>query len=266
MPIALKQQNTFRLVHPTGDLAGELTELRGRVDWLLSAGFDYLATENGTTEFTHPDATRMLAWMNELAKHVGDAHGLPTYVKLHCSTGQKASGCARPVDGRADQLQLPPALRRPAARRDASHRPALRARRSAPTYGNTDFGYVRDFLRREVGLREVVWHPESAYWVSFDIDVPLFLPVYAERRVHDLRLLGGDEDAGKMGLGVHAGKHMDGQQTFSSGWEWSYWLNDVVTARAAWNPHLEAPSDEAALGAILNRALRRPSGCGMRAA
>ena len=67
-----------------------------------------------------------------------------------------------------------------------------------------------------------------------------------------------------MGLGVHAGKHMDGQQTFSSGWEWSYWLNDVVTARAAWNPHLEAASDDDALGAILDSALR-PFGDARRA-
>jgi hypothetical protein len=256
VPIALKQQNTFRLVHPTGDLAAELTELRGRVDWLLSAGFDYLATENGTTEFTHPDATRMLAWMNELAKHVGDTHGLPTYVKLHCSTGQTATGYVDPATGQPINFNHLPHFADPRLGVMPHTVQHYGLDDPAPTYGNTDFGYVREFLRREVGLREVVWHPETAYWVSFDIDVPLFLPVYAERRVHDLRLLGGDEEAGKMGLGVHAGKHMDGQQTFSSGWEWGYWLNDVVTARAAWDPHLGETSDEAALGAILDRALR----------
>ena len=31
---------------------------------------------------------------------------------------------------------------------------------------------------------------------------------------------------------------MDGQSVFSSGYEWGYWLNDVVAARAAWDVHL----------------------------
>jgi hypothetical protein len=25
---------------------------------------------------------------------------------------------------------------------------------------------------------------------------------------------------------------------FDSGWEWGYWLNDVITARASWDPQL----------------------------
>lgn len=256
VPIALQQQNTFRLVKPNGDLQDELAQLRGRVDWLMSAGYDYLATENGTTEFTHPEATRMLAWMNELAKHVGDVHHKPTYVKLHCSTGQKADGFVDPKTGLPINFNYLPHFadaRLGVMPHTVQH---YGLDDPAPTYGNANFGYVRDFLRAEVGLREVVWHPEVAYWVSFDIDVPLFLPIYAERRLHDLRLIAGDEDAGLVGVGPHAGKRMDGQQTFSSGWEWSYWLNDVVTARAAWNPHREAKTDDAALGIILDRALR----------
>jgi len=121
----------------------------------------------------------------------------------------------------------------------------------APTYGNTDFGYIEDYLAQEVGAREVLWHPETAYWVTFDNDVPLFLPTYAERRVADLRRLLTHQNAGKFGRGEHAGKAMDGQMIFSSGWEWGYWLNDVAAARAAWNPHLETPSSAASLATIL---------------
>ena len=264
VPIVQRQQNTFRLIHPTGDLAGELTEMKTRIDYLLAAGFDYVTTSNGTTELTHADSHRMLTWMDALTAHVAERFGKPTYMKAHCSSGQTADDFIDPATGKPINYNYLPHF--------ADTRMGLMPHTvqhyglddPAPTYGNTDFGYVRDFLRREVGLREVIWHPETAYWVSFDIDVPLFLPVYAERRVHDLRLLGGDEEAGRMGLGVHAGKHMDGQQTFSSGWEWSYWLNDVVTARAAWNPHLEAASDDDALGAILDSALR-PFGDARRA-
>ncbi len=257
VPIVLQQQHTWMLVKKQGELPQELEQLRSRVDWLMNAGFDYLATENGTTEFTHPEPQRMLAWMNELAKHLDEKHGhRPAYVKIHCSTGQTAAGYPDPGTGEPINFNFLPHF--------ADARMGIMPHTvqhyglddPAPTYGNTDFAYVKDFLESEVGRREVLWHPETAYWVSFDVDVPLFLPIYAERRLHDLRLLGADEEAKKMGRGAHAGKHMDGQSTFSSGWEWGYWLNDVVTARAAWNPHLEAKTDAEALGIVLDQALR----------
>ena len=54
-----------------------------------------------------------------------------------------------------------------------------------------------------------------------------------------------------MGRGEHAGTSMDGQMTFSSGWEWGYWLQEVVTARAAWDPKADLDSDEDAMVALL---------------
>lgn len=51
----------------------------------------------------------------------------------------------------------------------------------APTYGNDGFAHVRDFIHQEAGRRRVLWLPETAYWVSFDIDIPLFFPLHAER-------------------------------------------------------------------------------------
>ena len=88
------------------------------------------------------------------------------------------------------------------------------------------------------------------------MDVPLFLPLYPERRLHDLRLIAGDEDAGLMGFGANAGSHIDGQMNFSSGWEWGYWLNDVITARSAWNPHVDAASDADAFALALDPVVR----------
>jgi hypothetical protein len=117
----------------------------------------------------------------------------------------------------------------------------------APTYGNQDFSFMYDFLRLEAGRRDVLWNPETAYWVSFDIDVPLWLPLYAERRLHDLRRLAADEDAGRLGDATHPGARLQGQVTFSSGWEWGNWLSDLVAARAAFDPELTASSDAEAL-------------------
>jgi hypothetical protein len=46
-------------------------------------------------------------------------------------------------------------------------------------------------------------------------------------------------------------KKIKGQINFSSGFEFGYWLNDMITARSAWNP-LSNLSDENALKEMLN--------------
>jgi hypothetical protein len=48
---------------------------------------------------------------------------------------------------------------------------------------------------------------------------------------------------------------IDGQVIFSSGWEWAYWLGDVVAAQAAWDPMLEIPDDDDAFVAMLQKVL-----------
>lgn len=247
VPIALVQQHTFRLMQEEGELDDERAQIRARLDWLMAAGFDFLSTENGSTEFTHPEPARMLAWMDEVARHLDEAWGREARIKIHTSTGQTADGFVDPETG---------------APLDFNHLPTYADPRlgvmphtvqhyglddPAPTYGNTDFSHVREYLHDEAGRRTVIWHPETAYWVSFDIDVPLFLPLYAERRLADLRLLARDEEDGLMGRGDFAGSRMNGQSVFSSGWEWGYWVNDVVAARAVWQPQLDAPDATEAL-------------------
>lgn len=256
-PIALQQQHAFRLLREQGELDAELAQIREAVDWLMSAGLDYLATENGTSEFTHPTPDRMLAWMNELARHLDEAHGgKRALMKIHCTMGQFADGYTDlrddgPLNFNFLTMHADPRLG--VTPHTVQH---YGLDDPAPTYGNTDFGYIYDYLRFEAGRRPSVWHPETAYWVSFDVDVPLFLPLYAERRIHDLRIIGRDEEAGRLGWAQDAGSRMDGQILFSSGWEWGYWLNDVVAARAAWQPHLDAASDDEAFRRILARVLR----------
>ncbi|HEY4222544.1 MAG TPA: hypothetical protein VGO62_14415 [Myxococcota bacterium] len=261
VPIAETQQHTFRLLNidtSNTTVDQELAAIDARLDYLMAAGFDFLSTENGTTEFTHPAPDRMLAWMSEVAIHVDTAFGKRARIKAHCSTGQTADPLTDPDTGGPLNFNFLPELADPRLGVMPHTVQIYGIKDPAPTYGNTDFGYMADFLAKEVGTREVVWHPESAYWVSYDVDVPLFLPIYAQRRLSDLRELARREDAGQFGVGAHAGERMDGQSEFSSGWEWGYWLNDVVAARASWDPHTEAASDDAAtrlLLAPLERAL-----------
>ena len=50
--------------------------------------------------------------------------------------------------------------------------------------------------------------------MNVDVDVPLFLPLYGQRRQHDLRRLAARE--------VREDFRMQGQMNFDSGWEWGW--------------------------------------------
>jgi hypothetical protein len=256
VPIRLQQQHAWRLVREEGTLDDETEQIRQRVAYLMQADFDYLATESGSTEFTSVDDRRMVDWMDALTEVVVDGHGKEVWIKVHASTGQTVENFSDPETGEPLNFNFLPhyADERLGVMPHTVQHYALDDQ--APTYGNTDFDFMREFLQEEIGRRPVAWHPETAYWVSFDVDVPLFLPVYAKTRLHDLRLIARDEDEGRTGRAEHAGKPMQGQFTFSSGWEWGYWLQEVVTARAAWDPRLDVEDDREALALSLEPATR----------
>jgi hypothetical protein len=45
-------------------------EIRQALDWIFAAKFNFISTEAGSTEFTHPGCTVMLAWMNYVTQYV----------------------------------------------------------------------------------------------------------------------------------------------------------------------------------------------------
>jgi hypothetical protein len=94
----------------------------------------------------------------------------------------------------------------------------------APVYGNINQRGMLNRAVREKLSQETWYWPESAYWVAFDNSVPLFLLPYLDSRLSDM------ETMGKIGI--------DGHLTFSSGWEWGYWLVDWSIARWGWK-HFE---------------------------
>ena len=243
-PIAFKQQHAWTMLRQKGD---EAAQIKSAIDWLNEAGFDYFEVEAGFSEFTHPTDMQMLSWLNEVAGYSADVYGKPSYVKVHCTQNQVASSFLDPETQQPLNFNFLPyyadqrlgVLPHTVQFYDLEG-PAL-------TYDNENFHYIRRYMQMEAGRREVLFYPETAYWVSFDIDVPLFLPIYLDRRLFDLRLIASDEEAGLMGRGDYANSRIDGQVNFSSGWEWGYWMNDVVTARAAWNPYIDLADHEKAL-------------------
>ena len=90
----------------------------------------------------------------------------------------------------------------------------------APVYGNVNQRFVLERAERENSRRETWYWPESAYWVAFDNSVPLLLLPYLDARWSDMAAME------RIGVANHL--------TFSSGWEWGYWLNDWSIARWSW--------------------------------
>lgn len=104
--------------------------------------------------------------------------------------------------------------------------------REGGMYNHPNFHGHREFLFEELPKRKVRYLPESAYWVTADIDVPAFLPEYIKSRWIDVHNL--DADIRAKGL-----PPLDGHLLFSSGHEWGYWLTDYLTARMLWEPEKE---------------------------
>lgn len=90
----------------------------------------------------------------------------------------------------------------------------------APVYGNKNQRFMLEAAIAESKRRETWYWPESSYWVGFDSSVPLLLFPYLDARWSD--------------IGTMAGLGVSGHLTFSSGWEWGYWLVDWSIARWSW--------------------------------
>lgn len=92
--------------------------------------------------------------------------------------------------------------------------------RPAPVYGNTDFTNLYDFMEQEAPNRQVWYFPESAWWLTFDIPIPLYLPITIEARDRDIQ-----------GLAHLLDRGLDGHRVFGSGHEWGYWQNEYCSFR-----------------------------------
>jgi hypothetical protein len=90
----------------------------------------------------------------------------------------------------------------------------------APVYGNQNQRFMLDAAKEESRRRETWYWPESSYWVGFDTSVPLLLLPYLDARWSDIETM--------------ARLEVSGHLTFTSGWEWGYWLMDWSIARWAW--------------------------------
>jgi hypothetical protein len=104
----------------------------------------------------------------------------------------------------------------------------------APVYELENFSHLLQMLEAQNQLRETWFYPESAYWVTFDNSIPLLLLPYLNARYRDIQTCEA--------LGI------PGHVTFSSGWEWGYWLVDWSIARWSWDYAPQADAGMAKVG------------------
>ncbi len=92
----------------------------------------------------------------------------------------------------------------------------------APVYGNDDFHYLYDLMEANYQKRAIWYFPESAWWLTFDIPVPLYLPITIEARDRDIQ-----------GIKHMLAGGLEGHRLFGTGQEWGYWQNEYCSFRMA---------------------------------
>ena len=107
-------------------------------------------------------------------------------------------------------------------------------------YQFDQFTEHRDFLLKRLAAgQRVAYFPESAYWITFDDSVPVYLPIYMYTRWLDMNDI---DQQSTMAGGAPLTEHAE----FSTGWEWGYWQNDYVTLRMSYQTpdHWSQPIEE----------------------
>lgn len=215
MSFHMIQQRAFQLYKKfPSSFRKKETQILNNITQLMQIKWDVWNVEFATTEFTHKDQDKL----HEQQKFLFD--NLAKYnVKLtsrkHVVKDENLISNAKSMKTKRTDMDSAYAL--------FVHTVMFYGLQdsSTPVYRNKDFSHLRKLLIESKAYRDTWYFPESAYWITFDNSVPMFLTPYLETRMKDILYCDS--------LGI------DGHLTFSSGWEWNYWLIDWSIARWCWN-------------------------------
>lgn len=201
--LARTQQGAFQAIKLLSLPFGPVQQVERTLNWLFQANWDFVTVDFAVGEYL-PDLGGLMPVLRENMLSGIAKRGAKPFYATHVIAG--ANWYSKP---RADAGILIHTVMCYSA-----------VEASAPVYGNKDQRHMFALARHESPMRETWYWPESAYWVSFDNSVPLFLLLYPEARFQDIIAMEK--------LGLH------GHITFSSGWEWGYWLTDWSISRWSW--------------------------------
>lgn len=219
LSLHMTQQKAFMLYKNfPATLKNAKTQITKNLETLFLAPWDVIAMEASTTEFTQGNASKTQAlqlYVTDLVTNKYHAHlaGRQHVVQQDKMLGKTSSE----IDKLSKEQQT----------LDANRATFIHtvmfyglADKKAPVYGNQNLLHLLDLLKEEQKVRETWYYPESAYWITFDNSVPMLLTPYLTTRLEDILLVDS--------------LNVEGHLTFSSGWEWGYWLMDWSIARWSW--------------------------------
>jgi hypothetical protein len=212
-----QQQHNFKLIDATSEVP-TAQQIRGGLDRLLATGIDHIVWQIGTSEFTRPGSEEVLGWIDVGVDHVTFEHPSVTpWAWIHIT-------CDLETEEGEPFFHLP-----------LNADPTLGAfvhttmfytvTDPAPVYECETFSHQLDFLEAAKGERQQVFFPETAWWLGFDDNLPLLMPVTGWSREQDIARMRRDYD-------------VMGHVTFTTGREWTYWHYDHYLSVATWDASL----------------------------
>jgi hypothetical protein len=221
--LSMLQQRAFQAINLLRPFPSWKRQIDHALDWLFQAKWDFVTIEHAMGEHL-PDLSRLLPSTSEyLAEQLADKYGTKLFDSTHVIRSRReidaASSSAPESDFCPDGSKVPTS---PDSTGTMIHSVMCYSvtEPDAPVYGNRNQRFMLDRARAENRRRETWYWPESSYWIMFDSSVPLMLLPYLDARRSDM------ETMEKIGVPGHL--------TFSSGWEWGYWLTDWSVARWSW--------------------------------
>lgn len=214
-----QQQNNFKLISDapaeTEEPPDPEVQIISGLDKVLQSGISLIGFQFGTSEFTKPTDEVAIGWLNTATSHLRTNH--PTveafaWIHITCSLESETSGKFFHLPQKAD-TDLG-AFVHTTMFYTAFH--------PAPVYDCEDFSHQVDFMKQTNGTRTLVWFPETAWWLGFDNNVPLALPITGWSRDYDILTILPEFD-------------VDGHVTFTTGREWGYWQYDHYLTEVTWD-------------------------------
>ncbi|MDI6727587.1 MAG: hypothetical protein QMD44_01505 [Thermodesulfovibrionales bacterium] len=203
------QQNAFQTIKPVRFFYPYKKQIDNTLSWLFNVGWDFVTVDFSMGEYL-PDMGRLMPEARDyIVRQISEkyntkimftTHVIPDHADVYMPQNMKTGVLIHTV--MFYSIDEP----------------------KAPVYGNKNQRFMLQIAIRENKRQETWYWPEAAYWVSFDNSVPLFLLPYLDARWSDMNLM--------KNIGI------DSHITFSSGWEWGYWLIDWSIARWSWE-HVE---------------------------
>ncbi len=215
-------QNNFVLVTDANnwqaEMSAQLTTILG-IDW------DVLELALG--EFVSADPQSIIDWLNYAVAYVNVA-APNVEVNAQNHVGNYANLYVQYMGQTVYYYHLP-GFALPSLGQEVHTLSLFDLYRDWGTYKHPNFFFQHDYILQQLPTRRVSYFPESAYWISADIDVPLFLPETIYARWNDIHTLTAE-------LASDSLPPLEGHLTFVSGHEWNYWLTDYLTAKMLWEP------------------------------